>query len=66
MIQAIVFAIIALFLFVYGLMMLRKEWVESRARPVDFKRLLLVSVVVVCSLGGFFRAFVEASVCTCG
>jgi uncharacterized membrane protein len=66
MLLAVVFAIIALFLFSYGLMILRNEWVESRVRPVDIKRLALVSVVIVLSATGFFRAFVETSVCTCG
>ena len=66
MYQAIVFGILSLFLFIYGLMMLRKVWLESKVRPVDLKRLLLVVTVLVCSGGGFFRVFTELSICTCG
>lgn len=63
---AYVFSIIALFCLFYGLIMARKVWLESKDYPVDFKRLLLVVLVLVFSAGGFYRALIELSVCTCG
>ena len=62
MYQAYVFGVIALFCFLYGMMMLRKVWLESKVNPVDMKRLLLVVLVLVCSAGGFFRVFTELSI----
>jgi hypothetical protein len=62
MLLALLFASIAFFLFVFGVMKLRMVWAQSRTK-VDFGQLALVSVLLVASAGGFIRAIMELSIC---
>jgi hypothetical protein len=62
---AIVFGFISLFLFIFGLMKLRMVWIHSR-KKVEWGQLALTTALLVFSAAGFFRVFVELSVCTCG
>lgn len=61
MLLAIMFGIIALVCFVYGLRQLRKVW-QSRGQPMNLWELTLICVVLVASAVGFWRALIELGI----